>query len=97
MVLFVPALREFYLLEVPNAQTWVAVFAAIGLAAAVLHIGPKLIPWWRIGDRQQALRATCEAGSTPCGVEMAGGPGRSRRARRHRAGGCRASMVSLLP
>lgn len=55
VVLFVPALREFYLLQVPNAQTWVAVFAAIGLAAAVLHIGPKLIPWWRIGDRQQAL------------------------------------------
>ena len=55
VVLFVRPLREFYLLEVPDAPTWVAVGGAIAVAAVVLHVGPKLIPWWRVGDEQQSL------------------------------------------
>lgn len=55
VVLYVPLLREFFLLETPTGGIWLAVLAAVAAAAAILDLGPRLISWWGEGDRMQAL------------------------------------------
>jgi hypothetical protein len=49
-LLFTPPLREFFLLEIPTIEIWLAVVAAVALAAAVLEADRRLIAWWDGGD-----------------------------------------------
>ena len=61
VVLNVRILAEFFGLEMPPTDTWWMFVVAIGLATVALVIGPRLIPWWGVGDAAQAGDPRVEA------------------------------------
>jgi cation-transporting ATPase E len=56
LVVALPVGRRFFALEIPPAETLMFGIVAVALAALVIEIGPRVIPWWAASEVDRHAR-----------------------------------------